>query len=235
MLLNTVVKTVKRDSHRGSQSITTDLITTDIVACVNRALRDIEKLLPKRFWWKKGTIALTAGVAGTPAVYSLPSDLNEPSTLYYTVSNTYYLLKKVDSDIEWVKNIWNPLTPTNNPYLYREIGLDANGYRQIELFPVPGQSITLNVEYYKLKATDLTTANLTAEVPDIPDKYQDAVEKGALYYFLKGFDDPLGQTAKADYSEALMALEIGDERDEDSLLQMRMGLVRYELPGFRLG
>ncbi len=234
MLLNTIVKSVKRDSHRGNQSVTTDTITSDIVACVNRTLRDIEKLLPKRFWWKKGTISLTLGVAGTPAVYSLPSDLNEPSAFYYVVSNVYYILKKIDSDDEWIKRVWNPNASVNRPYYYREIGLDANGYRQIELFPIPSESITLTVEYYKLKSADLSTSDLSTELPDIPDKYQDVIEKGALYYFLKGFDDPLGQVAKMDYEEAKMALEIGDDQDEDQLLRMRLGLLRYELPGFRL-
>lgn len=234
MLLNTVVKTIKRKSHRGNQSVTTDQITTDIVACVNEAIRDTEKLIPKRFWWKQGTISLTLGVAGTPAVYSLASDVSEPIKFYYVVSGVYYVLTKVISDSEWIDNIWDPTTSVNRPYYYREIGLDSSGFRQIEVFPVANSSITLTYEYYKLKDADLTTSGLSTEIPNVPDKYQDVIEKGALYYFLKGFDDPGGEIALRDYEKAQMALEIGDEQDQDADLRLRFNTMRYDLPGFRL-
>lgn len=235
MLLNTVVKAVKRKSHRGSQSVTTDQITTDIVACVNESIRDLQKLLPKRYWHKSGTVALSLGVAGTPAVYSLASDCQEPIAFHFTSNSAYYKLEKVDSDKEWLNQIWSPTSPVNLPRYYREIGPNSStGYKQIEVFPIPNGSITLNYEYYKTKGSDLTTSDLNTEIPNFPDHVQDAVEKGALYYFLKGFDDPNGEIAKRDYEEAKLALEISDERDMDSDLRLRFGLMRYDVPGFRL-
>lgn len=234
MLLNTICNTVKRDTHRGSQLVTTDTITSDIVACVNRAIRDIQRLLPKRFWLKQSTLALTAGTAGTPAVYSLASDVQDISMLTYFISSTYYIITKIDSDREWLQQIWNPVASTNRPYYFREIGPDSSGYKQIEIFPIPNASITVNIEYYRLKTADLSVSDLLSQLPDIPDQYQDVVEKGAIYYFLKGFDDPLGGVAKEDYSEAIMALEVGDERNNAGDLRLRMGTMRYEIPGFRL-
>lgn len=237
MLLNTAVKAIKRKSHRGSQSVTNDQITTDIIACINEAIRDLQKLLPKRFWFKQSTIALSAGVAGTPATYSLPSDCQEPILFHYTSNNSVFRLQKIDSDAEWVDHIWNVSQEVNRPRFFREIGPNSStGYKQIEVFPIPDGSYTLNIEYYKTKGSDLTTSDLSTEIPNIPDHFQDAAEKGGLYYFLKGFDDQGQSIAKVDYEEAKQTLEIGDERDLDSDLRLRWNMRRASTlpPGFRL-
>jgi hypothetical protein len=234
VLLNTIVKDIKRESHRGNQVITTDQITADIVAAVNKAMRDIEKLLPKRFWRKTGTLTTVIGTQGVPAILSLPTDLNEISDIWYTVGTVYFTFYKVESDREWIRQVWNPNASVNRPYYYREIGPDNSGNRQIEIFPIPYEILTLTLEYYRLKSADLTVANLSSELPDIPDKYQDVIQKGALYYFLKGYDDPLGQIAKGDYEQAKLALENGDDADMDSELRLRFGMLQYRLPGFRM-
>lgn len=234
MLLLTAVNTIKRKSHRGNQTITSDQITTDIIACINEAARDIQKLLPKRFWLKQNTLNFTVGTTGTPAVFSLPSDCQDLSMITYVVSNVYYVIEKVESDREWLRGIWNPLVAPLRPMWMRELGPDGSGNKQIEVFPQASTSITANIEYYRLKSADLTVASINSNIPDIPDQYQDCVEKGGLYYFLKGFDDQLGQIAEADYSKAKMALEVGDERDSAGDLRIRMGTARYEIPGFRL-
>ena len=240
MLLNTLVKTVKRDTHRGSQAVTTDQITTDIVANCNRAIREVVKLLPKRFWFKQSTVAMTVGVAGTPATYSLASDCQEPILFHYTSSGSVYRLKKIDSDAEWIDQIWNVAQAVDRPRFYRELGPNSStGYKQIEVFPIPNGSYTLNYEYYRTKGSDLTTANLESEIPDLPDYLHDILEKGAVYYFLKSFDDPAARpdgSAERDYLRAQLQLENADERDIDSDNQMRWGMGQPNLlpPGFRL-
>jgi len=237
MLLSTAVKTIKRKSHRGDQTITTDLITSDIIACINEAIRDVQKLLPKRYWFKQSTVALTLGVAGTPAVYSLDSDVAEPIIFHYTSNSSLYVLDKIDSDREWMSQVWSPIQAVNLPRQYREIGPNSStGYKQIEVFPIPNGSITLNYEYYKVKGSDLTTSDLSAEIPNIPDSVQDAVEKGGLYYFLKGFDDAAQVVAKSDYEESKLVMEVADERDIDSDVRLRFGsATRYTLPHFTRG
>lgn len=235
MLLNTVVKTVKRKSHRGSQTVTTDQITTDIVACVNEAIRDVARLVPKRYWFKQGTIALTVGVAGTASVWSMPSDTQEAILFHYTSNSSVTKLIKIDSDAEWIDKVWNINQAVGKPLYYRELGpASSTGYKQIEVFPIPDGSYTLNIEYYKNKPTDLTTSDLATEIPTIPDSIQDVLEKGALYYFLKGFDDSLQGVAKKDYEDAKMEMEIADERDNDSDLRLRFGMTRSSMlpPGF---
>lgn len=231
MLLNTIVKTVKRKSHRGSQTVTTDQITTDIIACVNEAIRDVAKLVPKRYWYKQGTpLALVVGVIGTPAVYSLASDVQEAILFHYTLSGSLTRLTKINSDAEWMDSIWNPSGTLGAPRYYREIGPDGSGYKQIEVYPIPDGSYSLSNEYYKNKPSDLTTADLSTEIPTIPDSVQDAIEKGALYYFLKGFDDSLQMVAKKDYEESKLEMEIADERDLDSDIRFRFNMGRASLP-----
>lgn len=236
MLLNTLVKTVKRKSHRGSQTVTTDLITTDIVACINEAIRDISKHLPKRFWHKIGTnIAVTTGVVGTPAVYSLASDVHELSILHYTNASSLVVLRKVDSDKEWFDHVWGPNAALGLPKLYRELGpASSTGYKQVEIFPVPNQNVTLSNEYYRTKGADLTTADLSTEIPTIPDWCQDVAEKGALYYFLKGFDDPGQAIAFSDYQGAIKAMNEDDESDQDANLRLRWDLTQPSTQSFKL-
>lgn len=237
MLLNTVVKTVKRKSHRGSQTVTTDTITSDIIACINEAIRDVCRLVPKRYFFKQGTIALTVGTQAVASVWSMPSDVNEAILFHYTANNSVYKLLKIDSDAEWISKIWNINQAVNRPIYYRELGSNAStGYKQIEVFPIPDASYTLNIEYYKNKPTDLTTADLSTEIPTIPDMVQDVLEKGALYYFLKGFDDNLQMVAKKDYEEAKLEMEIADERDIDSDQRIRFNMAKSNMlpPGFKL-
>ena len=234
MLLNVIVKSIKRKSHRGDQSVVTDQITTDIIACVNEALREVVRMIPKQFFFKQSTVAVTAGVAGTPAVYSLASDVQEPIAFWYTSNGAFYKVNKINSDREWFSGVWDPVTPINLPYHYREIGPDSSGYKQIELFPIPNSSITLNYEYYRTKTTDLDSNDVSEELPDLPDYVQDVVEKGALYYFLKGFDDPAGEVAKRDFEQAKLDYENADEKNADTLPALRFQRKRYFTPGFRL-
>lgn len=233
MLLNTIVKTIKRKSHRGSQTITTDTITADIIACINEAIRDVARLVPKRYWFKQSTIAVTVGVAGTPSLWPLPTDCQEPILFHYTANNSVTRLVKIDSDAEWIDKIWNINQAVNKPIYYREVGLTSTT-KQIEIFPIADGSYTLNIEYYKNKPTDLTTSDLSTEIPTIPDSVQDAVEKGALYYFLKGFDDSLQMVAKKDYEESKLEMEIADERNLDSDIRFRFNMTRSSMlpPGF---
>lgn len=222
MLLSSAVKAIKRESHRGDQAVTTDQITTDIVACINDAIRDVQKQLPKRYWKKHSTVALTVGVAGTASVWSLASDAQEPVMFHYTSSGSYRILSKVDSDREWLTKVWDPNAAVGLPEYFRETYPNAStGYKQIEVFPIPNGSITLNYEYYKTKGSDLTTSDLASEIPYIPDHVVDAVWKGGLYYFLKGFDDPAHQQALLDYEKAKLAMDESDEADKDSDVRLR--------------
>jgi hypothetical protein len=217
---------VKRKSHRGDQSVVSDQITQDIVACINEAARDVQKLLPKRFWHKMGTISVVPGVAGTPAYYSLPSDCQEPIFMSYLYSGSYYFMEKVLSDSEWKRKIYSPIASTNRPMYFREIGPDGSGNKQFELFPIPSITVDIDVEYYRTKGSDYTLDDLGSEITNIPDYVQDVLEKGALYYFLKGFDDALQQVAKVDYEEAKRAFEMADEADADANVCFRFDVSK---------
>lgn len=222
MLLNTGVKNVKRLSHRGDQTVTTDTITSDIVANFNIARMDLVKYLPKRYLHKQASSALSL-ISGT-ATYSLASDVMEPILFRYTHSNSLYLPTKVLSDREWYQLIYSPSQSNTLPKYYRELGATTGTIKRIEFFPVPDQSLSCDYEYYKDPcATDLTTSDLASNIPDFPGYLCDALWKGALYYFLKGFDDPQAAGAKADYDFAITTLNVMDESDQDSEVNFRFG------------
>lgn len=237
MLLNTIVKSIKRKSHRGDQAVTTDQITADIVACISESYREVIRMLPKRFLHTKGTaLPVTAGTMGVPHILSLASDCQEPIYFHYNApAVTYRKLTKIQSDHEWLDQIWSPIQGTMAPAFFREIGPDTSGNKQIEIFPIPSFDFDLNYEYYKRHPTDLTVADLNSEIPLLPDLYQDTVEKGGLYIFLKGFDDSMAAVAKADYQEAKLALEAGDEQDLDADISFRfptLGISPYNTARF---
>jgi len=236
MILNALVKTVKRKSHRGSQTVTSDTITSDIIQCINEAIRDVARLVPNRYYYQKGTaLSITVGTVAVPQYLSLASDVQEPIVFYYTANNSVYKLAKIDSDAEWIEKIWNINQEPNLPLYYREVGLDGSSYKQIEIFPMSNGSYDLQNEYYRIKGADLTVSDISSEVTAIPDSVQDVLEKGALYYFLKGFDDSLQMVAKKDYEESKLEMEIADERDIDSDIRLRFNMTRSSLlpPGFQ--
>jgi len=84
-------------------------------------------------------------VVGTPAVYSLAADCQEPLLFYYVDGTAFYNMRKVDSDMEWIQKVWSPTAALGLPYSYREIGPDNNGYKQIEVFPVPSKNLSLSI------------------------------------------------------------------------------------------
>lgn len=233
MILGDAVKKVKRYTHRGNRDTTTDDITEDIVDAINDARRDVLKELPKRWRWKEGSPDL-AFVQGT-SVYSLASDVQELILLRYVDSGTPFNFHKIDSDREWFQSVFSPSVAQTRPTAYREIGPDGSENKQIEIFPVPDKAYTGKYEYYRKITTNLTVADLSTEIPDIPDEVQDVLWKGAMYYFLKGFDDPAQGIAKIDFDKALMEVNKADEQDQDTDLSFRWSTGSSEPRGPQTG
>lgn len=229
MLLNTAVKAVKMLSHRGDQAITVDQITTDIVACIMMARRDIISRLPKDWLKKSATVPLTCVPSTRPQCFDLATDVQDPIVFWYTVGTVVYKLKKVCSDYEWFSSVYNLSSSANKPYWYREIGPTTSQVKRIEIFPIPDIAYSINYEYFKTVATDMTTTDLNTEIPDIPTQNQDALQKGGLYYFLKSFDDPAQTQAEKDYQISLLQVDKSDQEDSDTALSFRFG-VEYREP-----
>lgn len=233
MLLNSAVKRVKLYSHRGDQSVTTDSITSDIVLAINDARRRLIRRVPKRFFWKKASTPLTTSAGDYE--YDLASDVQEPICFFYTNNGSRVNLSKIPSDKEWNEKVFDPSDPQGRPLYYREV--NNAGTKAIELAPIPDAAYTINYEYYKNVSTELTTSNLSTEIPDIPDYLQDVLWIGALALFLKAFDDPAVLEAKEDYRVALVEFDIADEQDQDEDVAFRWGRRRRPvdtgLEGFR--
>ena|SRR5579859_2007552 len=225
MLLNDVVNRVKDRSHRGNVNITTDDVTAQILRAINDARRELIRFLPKQFLRKTSFIT----VSNPTITYSLASDCQEPLILHYTFQGVEYILKKIESEREFYINLYIFTQAQNRPFFYVDMGYDASKNRQIQIYPIPDLNgpYTVNYTYFKDPTmTDLGTADLAIEFPDFPSFMQDAIWKGALYHFLKNFDDPLQQVAKADYDASILALDIAENEDQDLELCIRWGMSR---------
>lgn len=229
MLLSNAVKRVKDRSHRGDINTTTDTITAQILRAFSDAKRELIRRIPRRKLWKQATLSIVQGTT----TYSLASDVQEPLIFRYTVDNTLKLPIKLDSDREWYQQIFDPNAAQADPTHYREIGPTGN-IKQVEFYPTPKRALTATYDYYKTPNTEFATSDLTSEIADVPEQLHDALWKGALYMFLKGFDDPGQAIAKQDYAEALGAYDSQEDEDHDSDLAMRFGLksTMFNKPNF---
>ncbi len=223
MVLNDLVIRVKTRAHRGDITITNDSITQAIIDAINDARREIIRLLPKQ--WLRSTYTFSTVIGQN--LYDLPADCQEPVLLRYTSNNVDYTLSKVESEREFYLNVWGTAVSQNKPRYFFDAGVNqATNCRQVFLFPTPDAIYTPVNLTYMMDPTlvDLTVANLAVTIPVFPSYVQDALWKGAYYYFLKSFDDPAGTMAKADYDQAKEAIEEADDRDLDSDLSFRFDL-----------
>lgn len=161
-------------------------------------------------------------------LYDLPTDCQEPLLLRYNFNGADYFLSKVESEREFYLNVFGTTVAPNKPLFFFDAGVNqATASRQIYIWPIADIVYTVFLTYMMDPTlVDLTTANLSQAIPVFPSYIQDALWKGALYHFLKNFDDQMGQVAKADYEAAKLEVEIADERDLDSDLQFRLDVGR---------
>lgn len=226
MTLNDAIKRVKLYSHRGDQTVTIDTITSDIIIAINDVRRDLVKRIPKRWLWVNASVQL-AFVQST-STYSLVSEVQEPIHFWFTDGGQDFHLTKVSSDKEWFAKFYDSQASEDRPRIYRE--RITSGTKQIEVFPTPDASYSVNYEYYKFPTSDLSTSDLSTALPDIPDYNHDVIWKGGLYYYLKAFDDPGQVMAKQDYLEATNASDISDERDLDEDVRFRFDQTSVQNP-----
>lgn len=241
MLLNDIVIRVKDRAHKGDPTKTDDDITAQIIRAVNDSRRDLVRYLPKHFLRKDAVTPITYSFGG-PVINSLASDLMDAIIFRYTFQNVEYVLKRIESEREYYLTLFIRSQSPNRPFFYVEKGLDNSGNKQIEIYPLCDNNgpYTINYTYYKDPTkVELTTADLNTEFPDFPSYMQDAIWKGALFYFLKNFDDSqMLPGAKTDYEESKIQLDEIEDSDQDLELQIRWGFgkINYRDPttGIRL-
>lgn len=230
MVLNDLVVRVKTRSHRGDTAITTDAITQQIIDAVNDSRREVIRKIPKQWLRATSTFNTVAGTHQTAALplYDLPADCQEPVLLRYAFNGADYFLSKVESEREFYLNLFGTTVVENKPLFFFDAGVNqTTRCRQVYVWPIADQVYTIYLTYMMDPTlVDLTTADLALDIPVFPSYVQDMLWKGALYHFLKNFDDPMGQVAKLDYEEAKMAVDQADEQDLDSDLQFRMDVGR---------
>lgn len=226
MTLNDVVKRVKDKSHKGDPNVTSDEVTAQIIRAVEDARRELVRYLPKHFLRKDATSPIVWNF-GSSVIQPLASDVMDLMIIRYTFLNVEYVLKRVESEREYYLTLFIRSQSVNRPFFYVEKGLDASGNKQIEIYPPCDTNgpYNLNYTYYKDPTrTTLTTGDLGTEFPDFPSYMQDAAWKGALFHFLKNFDDvAMLAGSKQEYEEGKQQLDDIEDSDQDLELQMRWG------------
>jgi len=99
-------------------------------------------------------------------IYSLASDVKEISSIVYN-----YLMRQKDAYFLDRYDAERSSTGVPEWWIYR--GRDANGYQQIEIYPVPDDAYEIRYRYYK------KVSNLSADT-DEPLCREDLLEMGAL-------------------------------------------------------
>lgn len=161
-------------------------------------------------------------------LYDLPQDCQEPVLLRYNFNGADYFLSKVESEREFYLNVFGTTVAPNKPLFFFDAGVNqVTRCRQLYIWPIADKVYTMFLTYMMDPTlVDLTMVNLPTVIPVFPSYIQDCLWKGALYHFLKNFDDPLGAIAKSDYEASKLEVEIADERNLDSDLQFRMDVGR---------
>lgn len=228
MTILRAVNNVKLETHRGNQSITTDQITTDILACMNMAWEDLCKLLPRQAFRQDSSTNGTniPTVQGTD-IYALSGNtypVQELIIVHYVFNGNNYNLEKIESEQEFWRKFYYQSTSQQRPYVYCPWGFDNSTPRnkQIRLFPIPDQVYTIQYSYYVDPTTiDFTTQTLSSEIPFLPGYLQFALWRGAYYYYLRSYDDPAQTLALSEYTKAQIQQDAAEESDQDGNLQMR--------------
>jgi hypothetical protein len=244
MTLLDVINRVKQYSHRGNIAITNDAETQKIIDCINEAYWEMALQVPKQAFRTDSVINGTdINIVANTEIYSLagnPYPVQELINVNYIFLTINYNVKKIESEQEFWRQFFVANASHNRPFIYCPWGFDANGVKQIRVFPIPDQSYTVHYEFFVDPTTvALTTANLNQQIPFFPSYLQRPLWKGALYYYLKGFDDvQMAQMAKMDYDQSRLQQNIAEDADLDSDLQFRydMGRTRFVDPatGIRL-
>lgn len=225
MTLQQLIDGIKRLTHKGNVETTSDVVTSTILDAFNLARRDILLKLPKYWLRTTSTLSLSSGTA----TYPLASDVQKAFLFRFTINNSDRFLKEIYSEEEFYKRIFSTAASNNIPEYFFNAGVDSNGARQIIVYPTPDRSITVNYSYYKTWTTDIltgTSAQLSAQIPEIPIHLHNVVFHGTKWYFLQAYDDPQQEIGKREFELALIDLDMAENQSASDNLAFRWGKLQ---------
>lgn len=162
-----------------------------------------------------GTSNLTAGTYTLRKVYySMPSDCDRIIDLRQAITK----IKLVPVDIRTFDVYLPDPSSVSTPVYYAPVGLDTSKNWQITLYPVPDQTMNIQVRYLQT----ITALSSGSDVPIVPAKFHDAIVFGALYLYGHSYiDDTRMQSAKARFDELIQTMkrEYSPVPDAYSVLQ----------------
>src|SRR3990167_5103898 len=216
MLVSQLVSNIKRKAQYGDVSVTSDTVTSDIIAFLNNRMYEVWRKWP----WEWSLYAVSFDTVVGTTDYTLNS--NAGAILALTAGTGGYL--KVLSwkrYLDWfINNQVDPVTgiatvPANgNVTHYVKIGRDSSGNLKIRLWRPPSEVVSIT-GFGKQRITAVTVADIAAgtSIAYFPPEHQTVLENGVL----ADVYESMGQKDMALAKESLFKEQIeelkGDQAD----------------------
>lgn len=160
-------------------------------------------------------------------LYSLPSDCDRIIDLRQAITK----VKLVPVDARTFDYYLPDPTATADPVYYSTIGLDSSNAWQVTLYPVPSETINIQVRYLKM----ITALSSGSDVPVIPAKFHDVLVFGALaMYGHEYIDDSRVTTAQTRFAAVLETMKREYNPAPDTMTVLQPWDLRPTYPTFRL-
>lgn len=203
------------DDQDGIQTGTGGYFTnTQVNAWLNRAMREVQKqLIEAEDSWYLGKAYATTTV--NQAEYALPADFLSSQRLEYVISG---------SGVNEVVVPVVPMTLNQQDKIGKSAGTPI-GYvilkDSFQLFPAPDTATTIRL-YYNKTLTDMT---VDADVPDVPEAYQEYIAILAAYNgYIKDDRVPtILQQKKEEYMRMMKQASQQRQMDTPKMIVQTMG------------
>lgn len=168
----------------------------ELTTWINEACRDIARRAEVLLTFNTSVNA----VIGT-AKYALPADVVRVHRIEFQPTGStqvYFIESRTYDELD---QIWgtNPNTTRSYPSYYAIWGVPGGSALQVQFYPVPSQTGTFNIFYYRLPIPVVAGGDTL----DIPEGWQDMVSLYCEYVARRKLRDPSWQEAKALYDSIL--------------------------------
>lgn len=169
---------------------------TEIRVWINDCVRDIARRAEVLLIYNT---SMQANV--NQAKYNLPKDVIRVHRIEFIPSNSTQVYPITGSTYDELDQIWgiNPTQTSSYPSAYACWGTPGN--MTVQFYPVPAQTGTFNIYYYRMPANLDTNGDDDATPLEIPTGWDDLIVQYVTYRALMKARDQLFTAYKAEYNE----------------------------------
>lgn len=206
----TLQEAITRVRSNFDEDTASFLSNDDITYWVNDGLRDVARK-SENLWVFDTSIAITANVN----IYSLPTDIIRIHRGEFVPTGSIQTYPVVGSTQQEMDQIWgiNQQTPSSYPSFFvmrgypgGATGTGRDSTFKIQLYPIPSQTGTLNLYYFRMPYRFLPPVANPGELAkflDVPDGWDDLPVLYAEFNALRKDRDDRWQQVKQFYDEQL--------------------------------